>query len=194
MERELFQREAAARGMPRRQQFLYPPHIQDDLPDFADWLTQYTTSLINIQGVRNVDIELRRLSQLPSVNAESYKQMWAYGNHYRIHEENMELGFMTQDYGIACVFGAEDGQSAGLSMVGVLKDIIIVRYLARRRVVMRGSWIRNTGGNRSSTKVDDYGFTMVRYNDRIAALHEPYVLPATVRQVCVEILYLVTNK
>lgn len=125
-ERELYQREAAARGMSRRQQFLYPEHIRDDLHDFMDWLAEYTSSLINMQGVGNVDIELRRLSQLPSVNAESYKQMWAYGNHYRVHQENAEFGSMTQDYGIACVFGAEEGRSARVSMVGVLKDIKVV--------------------------------------------------------------------
>lgn len=187
MEREMYRREAAARGMSRRQQYLYPAHLRDELPDFMDWLTEYTTSLINRHGVGNVDIELRRLSQLPSANAESYKQMWAYGNHYRVQKEDAEVGFMTQDYGIACVFGAEEGRSAGVSMVGVLKDIIVVRYSARRRVVMQGSWIRNAGGNQPSTKVDKYGFTTVRYNDRIAALREPYVLPATVRQVCMEI-------
>ena len=90
---------------------------------------------------------------------------------------------MTQDYGIANIFGAEEGQSAGVSMVGVLKEIIVVRYSAQRRVVFRGSWIRNDPGPRSSTKVDQYGFTVVRFNDRVAREREPYVLPATVRQV-----------
>lgn len=68
-------------------------------------------------------------------------------------------------------------------MVGVLKEIIVVRYLAQRRVIFRISWIRNDHGPRSSTKVDQYGFTMVRFNDRIPRNTEPYVLPATVRQV-----------
>jgi hypothetical protein len=58
-----------------------------------------------------------------------------------------------------------------------------VRYSAQRRVVFRGSWIRNDPGPRSSTKVDQYGFTLVRFNDRIPRNMEPYVLPATVRQV-----------
>jgi len=70
-----------------------------------------------------------------------------------------------------------------MSMIGVLKDIIVVRYSARRRVIMQGSWIRNSEGERPSTRLDEYGFTTVRFNDRIAAAREPYVLPATVRQV-----------
>ena len=148
-----------------------------------EWLPQYTTALVNARGSSNVDIELLRLSALPSRDAETYQQMWAYGNHYRVANEGDNDGFVTQDYGIASIFGAEEGQSAGVSMVGVLKEIIVVRYSAQRRVVFRGSWIRNDPGPRSSTKVDQYGFTMVRFNDRIPRNTEPYVLPATVRQV-----------
>lgn len=181
--RVAFQRDAASRGLPRRAQYLYPPNLLHDLPDFVDWLAQYTTRMVHAQGTSNVDIELQRLSSLPSRHAESYQQMWAYGNHYRVVNEGVEHGFITQDYGIASIFGAEEGQSAGVSMVGVLKEIIVVRYSAQRRVVFRGSWIRNEGGPRSSTKIDQYGFTMVRFNDRIARDREPYVLPATVRQV-----------
>ena len=181
--RVAFQRDAASRGLPRRAQYLYPPNLLHDLPDFVDWLAQYTARLVHAQGTSNVDIELQRLSSLPSRHAESYQQMWAYGNHYRVVNEAVEHGFITQDYGIASIFGAEEGQSAGVSMVGVLKEIIVVRYSAQRRVVFRGSWIRNEGGPRSSTKIDQYGFTMVRFNDRIARDREPYVLPATVRQV-----------
>ena len=153
-----------------------------DLPEFVEWLAQYTTQLVNAQGSNNVDIELQRLSALPSRHAETYQQMWAYGNHYRVLNDGDEHGFVTQDYGIANIFGAEGG-SAGVSLVGVLKEIIVVRYSAQRRVVFRGSWIRNDGGPRSSTKIDQYGFTLVRFNDRIARDREPYVLPTTVRQV-----------
>ena len=56
--------------------------------------------------------------------------MWAYGNHYRVENEEDGRGFVTQDYGIASILGAEEGRSAGVSMVGVLKEIIVVRYYA----------------------------------------------------------------
>ena len=143
----------------------------------------YTSQLVNTHGSRNVDIDLLRLSSLPSREAEFYQQMWAYGNHYRVYHEGDERAFVTQDYGIASIFGAEEGQNARVSMVGVLKEIIVVRYSVQRRVVFRGSWIRNDPGPQSSTKVDQYGFTIVRFNDRIARDLEPYVLPATIRQV-----------
>ena len=184
-ERESFRREAAARGLSRREQRRYPEALQHDLPDFVEWLMQYTTALVNAHGSHNVDIALLRLSALPSRDAESYQQMWAYGNHYRVENERDNLGFITQDYGIASIFGAEEGRSAGVSMVGVLKEILVVRYSAQRRVVFRGSWIRNDPGPRSSTQVDQYGFTVVRFNDRIPRNREPYVLPATVRQVII---------
>ena len=179
----MFRRGAASRGLPRRAQYAYPPELVDDMPDFVEWLSQYVLQLVNANGSSNVDIDLQRLSVLPSRQAETYQQMWAYGNHYRVENEGHEVGFVTQDYGIASIFGAEDGRGAGVSMVGVLKEIIVVRYSAQRRVVFRGSWIRNDPGPRSSTKVDQYGFTIVRFNDRIAREREPYVLPATVRQV-----------
>ena len=139
--------------------------------------------MVNVHGSSNVDIELLRLSVLPSTHAENYQQMWAYGNHFRVEHAEDGRGFVTQDFGIASIFGAEEGRSAGVHMVGVLKEIIVVRYSAQRRVVFRGSWIRNEHGPRVSTKVDQYGFTIVRFNDRVARNREPYVLPATVRQV-----------
>jgi hypothetical protein len=182
-DREAFRRDAASRGLTRREQLQYPEDILQDLPDFVEWLPQYTNELVQAQGPGNVDIELLRLSALPSREAETYQQMWAYGNHYRVVNEGEESAFVTQDYGIASIFGAEEGRSAGVSMVGVLKEIIVVRYSAQRRVVFRGSWIRNVPGPRSSTKIDQYGFTVVRFNDRVAREREPYVLPATVRQV-----------
>ena len=165
------------------EQYQYAEGRMPGLPDFADWLQQYTTHLVDARGSSNVDIELLRLSTLPSREAQSYQQMWAYGNHYRVQNDGDEHGFVTQDYGIASIFGAEEGQSAGVSMVGILKEIIVVRYSAQRRVVFRGSWIRNDPGPRPSTKLDQYGFTVVRFNDRIPRDREPYVLPATVRQV-----------
>ena len=179
----MFKRYAAARGLPRRSQYLYPDELLHDLPDFVEWLPQYTTQLVNAHGSRNVDIELQRLSALPSRQAKTYQQMWAYGNHYRVETEGVAGGFVTQDYGIASIFGAEEGRSAGVSMVGILKEIIVVRYSAQRRVVFRESWIRNDPGPQSSTKIDQYGLTVVRFNDRVARNREPYVLPATVRQV-----------
>ena len=139
--------------------------------------------MVNAHGSSNVDIELQRLSVIPSRQAETYQQMWAYGNHYRVENEGDAVGFVMQDYGIASIFGAKEGQSAGVSMVGVLEEIIVVRYSIQRRVVFRGSWIRNDLGPRSSTKIDQYGFTMERFNDRVARNREPYALPASVRQV-----------
>ena len=181
--RDAYRRDAAARGLPRREHCLWPDELSHDLLDFVEWLAAYTSELVNAHGSCNVDIELQRLSVLPSRQADTYQQMWAYGNHYRVENERGELGFVTQDYGIASIFGAEPGHSAGISMVGILKEIIVVRYSAQRRVVFRGSWIRNDIGPRSSTKIDQYGFTTVRFNDRVARNREPYVLPATVRQV-----------
>jgi hypothetical protein len=72
--------------------------------------------------------------------------MWAYVNHYRVVNEGDELGFVTQDYGIVIIFGAEEGRNAGLAMVEVLREIIVVRYSAHRRVVFCESWIRNVPG------------------------------------------------
>ena len=182
-EREAFRRHATLRGLTQREQCMYPDDLLRGLPDFVEWLTAYTTDLVNARGANNVDIDLLRLSALPSKECETYQQMWAYGNHYRVDNEGDRIGFVTQDSGIASIFGAEEGQSAGVTMVGVLQEIIVVRYSAQRRVVFRGSWIRNDPGPRTSTKVDQYGFTVVRFADQIARDREPYVLPATVRQV-----------
>lgn len=183
IDRETYRRNAALRGLSRQEQYKYPPDLLAGLPNFVEWLFNYIAELVNARGRCNVDIDLLRLAALPSKDAETYQQMWAYENHYRVENEGGSSAFVTQDHGIASIFGAEEGRSAGVTMVGVLKEIIVVRYSAQRRVVFRGSWIRNDPGPRASTKVDQYGFTVVRFADRIAREREPYVLPATVRQV-----------
>ena len=83
----MFRRDVAARGLPRRAQYAYPPELVDDMPDFVEWLSQYVSQLVTANGSGNVGIDLQRLSVLPSRQAETYQQMWAYGNHYRVENE-----------------------------------------------------------------------------------------------------------
>lgn len=71
--REAFRINAALQGLTRREQYMYPPHLLRDLPDFLEWLTQYTTQLVNVHGSSNVDIDLIHLSALPSREAETYQ-------------------------------------------------------------------------------------------------------------------------
>ena len=99
-DRETFRRNAALRGLTRRAQYRYPDEFAHEPPDFVEWLTQYTTQLVNAHGSGNVDIHLLRLSSLPLKEAESYQQMWAYGNHYRVANEGDRVGFVTQDYAL----------------------------------------------------------------------------------------------
>ena len=94
-EREWFMNDAATRGLSRREQRIYADANVHALPDFVEWLPQYTSVLVNEAGSSNVDIELLRLSALPSRDAETYLQMWAYGNHYRVANETDNLGFVT---------------------------------------------------------------------------------------------------
>jgi len=54
-----------------------------------------------------------------------------------LYDERVQYGYVTQDYEIVCAFGSEEGHNAGMNIVEVLKDIIIVRYSVRRRVVMQ---------------------------------------------------------
>ena len=57
-ERAAFRSEAASRGLGRRAQHQYPGHIMHDLPDFVEWLAEYTTCLVNSHGSSNVNIDL----------------------------------------------------------------------------------------------------------------------------------------
>lgn len=127
-----------------------------------------------------MDIKLLQLSSLPSREAETYEQMSAYGNHYRVENEEDEPRFVTQDYDIASISGAQEGRNARVCMVEILKESIVVWYLVQRKVVSRGSWIYNDPGPQSSTKVDQYGFTMVFFRSQIAR-RELYALLAIVR-------------
>jgi hypothetical protein len=180
--REEHETRARVRGLRGQAARRYPEALRENMPEFADWLSQYVEQRVTAGD--DLDIELRRLSHLPSRRAETYKQMWAFGNHYRVLEHENENGYVTSDFGLASTFGGDDAGGPGAVRFGILKEIIVVRYSARRWVVMRGHWIRGGEGIRPAMKEDEYGFQLVRYNDRDRIHQEPYVLPSTVRQVC----------
>ncbi len=117
-----------------------------DVLPFADWLQVYVRDVVDYN--QPIDEDIVRLSQPPSKIAYTYGSMWAYGNHYRVDKEAGEC-HATYDSGSASSFMQGSCSSArdrniiiaNIMYVGVLKEILLVKYLAMNRILFGGSWI-----------------------------------------------------
>jgi hypothetical protein len=73
------------------------------LLNLPGWLQQVVTSNASIIGVEN-EAKIRNLSFPPSTMAKSYKNMVAFGNHFRVTIWPSVNNVVTYGYGVLGVF------------------------------------------------------------------------------------------
>ena len=160
-----------------------------ELPAFSQWIKKAIQAYGQHDDLDNMDLLL--LSFPPKLKAYSYKKMKAYGNHYRVHDDNNSL-YVTYDSGIASTFHAnitgQSSQSATspFSYVGILVDILRLDYgpTSMPIVLMKGKWVRaDWDSHRPSMKRDAYGFLLVDTKRTLPMTSEPFIFPSQVEQV-----------
>ncbi len=123
--------------------------------------------------------------------AYTYKNMWAYGNHYQVDDHEGPMVHVTYDSGMACIFKQGSQRStwdrnivvANLHYIGVLKEIIAMSYGGLRLALMKCSWIPINTHRNATVRQDEYGFWVVNRRWKVPTHVEPYVFPSTVSQV-----------
>ena len=161
------------------------------LPNFAEYVKLKVDDLL--ASGAEVDPDLASMSDPPSVEADEFQSMWAYGWHFRCLPERDEVNtHETYDSGVfvlspqECRASTSDTNfvAATLPYVGVLKKIIVVSYGTTNRILMKCSWVvPNLAGN-PTVRQDDHGFWLVKKNCRQNDIQEnPYVFPYSVSQV-----------
>jgi hypothetical protein len=80
---------------------VFPKHLQEDTPSFAQWLQVHVREQ-QLAGVV-IDPDVVCLSCPLALKAYKYEKMWAYGNHFRV---DIEIGpqHLTYSFGVACIF------------------------------------------------------------------------------------------
>lgn len=115
----------------------------------------------------------------------------AYGNHYKVAAGDVEGDFITFDSGIALI--ALQGLptpttnrniiKAHLLYVGILREMIKLRYNTTPIVIFKCNWIPPNGTGNISIRRDQYGFWFANFSMRQSPNSQPYTFPTHVKQV-----------
>ena len=165
----------------------YPVNMSE-FPQFADWLAAEvkTCQENSIEVPQNVVDSSKR----PSLVAQKFRALNAYGNHYRVR--SAELSLRTCDSGVAAVFrrpwrsGLRDQNpvEAAVEYVGHLHEILELDYTTHCVVILVCEWVKaNYAGTNATVKKDRLGFTMANFNRMIPYGKESFAFPIHVQQV-----------
>lgn len=156
---------------------------------FYMWLRRRVEVPHNIGGP--VGEELLALASPPCRRACSFKSMTSFGSHYRVDLEEEGVSHVTFDSGVAeldinDVHGGNpmNGTAVDLVRVGILKDILVLRYGHLNIVLMVVSWVAKDTPQQKMLERDAHGFWLANMAARPRDTSSPYILPALASQVC----------
>lgn len=120
----------------------------------------------------------------PTVKAEFFSAMWAYGRHFRIMDRDMHKK-TTFDCGISSMYD-EDGE--GTEYVGYVDSIIRVHFDSFDTVLIKGKWYNSIirRGSSGTLVKDECGVVRIkvgRFMSESSVTDEPLVFPKDVSQV-----------
>ena len=134
--------------------------------------------------------ELQALSCPPSRRACSFKSMTSFGSHYKVELEEEGEHHVTFDSGVAELdFRGDRGDPAinnamvELVRVGILKDIVVLRYGTLNIVLMVVSWVAKDTEESPRLHQDAHGFWLANMAALPRDTTSPYILPALASQV-----------
>ena len=159
------------------------------MPDFAEWLSNVVKEEIG-NGV-DVGDQVMAIGFPPSKEAYTYRGLRAYGNHFRTCDVDGGCRHITFDCGVANLFwqgsrssvrdkNIVDGQ---LSYVGTLTEILQLSYKDIHILLLKARWVQPNSVGRETLRHDEYGYLMANFEQLQPVNREPYVFPATVKQV-----------
>lgn len=141
-------------------------------PCFPAWLQEYIESS-NGDPVDERHSKLQDLCIPPSLIAKSYKNIVAYGNHFRATTWLATCSMVTYDFGVMAEFehtptGTHDNQNLQLETIRYVrewKEILELDYGFETKVhVFLCFWIRaRAHGLHVAMKKNEWGFTLVNF-------------------------------
>jgi hypothetical protein len=129
-------------------------------------------------------------SKPPSLVAQKFRAITAYGNHYRV--KTAELSLTTCDSGVAAIFkrpcrsGIRDQNpvQAEVEYVGNLQEIVELDYSSHCVIILVCEWVKaNYAGTNATVRKDRMGFTVANFNRMILYGKESFAFPIHVHQV-----------
>ncbi|KAL3675553.1 hypothetical protein R1sor_025501 [Riccia sorocarpa] len=170
--------------------------LQDGVP-FASWIAETIDNHLATRSSTNVgaddgehiSTEVLSLAYPPSFQYFSFKQMKAYGNHFRVIDAEGDA-YVTYDSGVASTFVEDFTEGTptrcGVEYVGVLQEIIRLDYGALETpvILFKCLWVDADWSSRQpSMKFDSQGLLLANFNRMLPVTADPYVFPSQVEQV-----------
>ena len=135
--------------------------------------------------------DVQDTSKLSSVQAKSYRSMYAYGYHFRVKKAEQSTN-SNCDSGVAAVFrqpcrsGRLDRNivNEDLQYIGEIQKIVELDYGRHCVVLLVCDWVKaNYRGRNATVKKDEWGFTMANFRSRVAFGYESFAFPIHCQQI-----------
>jgi hypothetical protein len=129
------------------------------------------------------------MSMPPTLEATTYRAMYAFGNHLSVSSGEKHL--TTRDNGIAsmfeqeCVSGPNDQRPilVKLEYENWIEKILELNYGVFNTIIFFYNWAKaNYIGSSAIVKRDKHGFTLVNYNSLIPISYQSFAFPIHVKQ------------
>jgi len=159
------------------------------MPPFAQWFR--TEIEARKQGGESIAEDVEYTSNLPSLQAQRFKSMYAYGYHYRVKSAEDSIT-KTCDSGVAAFFrrpcrsGRRDLNviDANLEYIGQILEIVELNYGRHCTVLLVCDWVKaNYRGRNATVKKDEWGFTLANFNTMVPFGYESFAFPIHCDQV-----------
>ena len=159
------------------------------MQSFPEWL-RVEVDERKAQGQEVTD-DVEDTSRPPSLQAQRYKSMYAYGYHYRVRNAE-EAITKTCDSGVAAFFrrpcraGRRYGNSvdANLEYIGQILEIVELNYGRHCTVILVCDLVKaNYRWRNATVKKDKWGFTIANFNAMVEYGYESFAFPVHCDQV-----------
>jgi hypothetical protein len=159
------------------------------MQSFPEWLRVEVDARIG-EG-QEVSDDVEDTSRPPSLQAQRFKSMYAYGYHFRVKSAE-EAITKTCDSGVAAFFrrpcrsGRRDVNSvdANLEYIGQILEIVELNYGRHCTVLLVCDWVKaNYRWRNATVKKDEWGFTVANFNAMVEYGYESFAFPVHYDQV-----------
>ena len=166
----------------------YPEEL-DTLPSFAAWFRAEIETTKEAGHAIPEDVE--DSSNKPSLQAQRFKSMYAYGYHYRVKSAEESIT-KTCDFGVAAFFrrpcrsGRRDANvvDTNLEYIGQILEIVELNYGRHCTVLLVCDWVKaNYRGRNATVRKDEWGFTLANFNTMVPFGYESFAFPIHCDQV-----------
>ena len=176
---------------PRRNGRRFVPYPSElaEMQSFAEWLPLEVEARKD-EG-QDISEDVEDTSRPPSLQAQRFKSMYAYGYHYRVRSAE-ETVTKTCDSGVAAFFrrpcraGRRNNVvvEENVEYIGQILEIVELNYGRHCTVILVCDWVKaNYRWRNATVRKDEWGFTVANFNTMVPYGYESFAFPVHCDQV-----------